>query len=150
MAEGRFFTAADDHDEHVHEDREGHETENFPVVLGSEVAQKTGLKLRDTFLTTHGLAHNSPESEQHQHAMEVVGILQPMNLPYNKGIFTNVEALWEAHGTVNGEITALMVTPLNYGGLMEMYQEINKDSRAQAALHGAVMGDLFSILHSHL
>ena len=69
-----------------------------------------------------------------------------MNLPYDKGIFTSLEALWEAHGTRDGEVTALMVTPANYGGLMEMYQEINQDSRAQAALPGAVMGDLFNIL----
>lgn len=141
LAEGSFFTEAEDHDHHGHD-----EEESFPVVLGSEVAHKTGLKLGDSFFTTHGLAHKSAESDQHQHAMKVVGILRPMNLPYDKGIFTSVEALWEPHGTTNGEVTALMVTPENYGGFMEMYQEINQDSRAQAALPGAVMGDLFNIL----
>lgn len=166
LAEGSFFTEAEDHihqDDHDHQDHleeasadhhdessataeHQHDDASFPVVLGAEAAQKTGLKLGDSFFTTHGLAHQSAESDQHQHAMEVVGILRPMNLPYDKGIFTSLEALWEAHGTRDGEVTALMVTPANYGGLMEMYQEINQDSRAQAALPGAVMGDLFNIL----
>lgn len=166
LAEGDFFTEAEGHihqDDHDHQDHleeasadhhdessapaeHQHDDASFPVVLGAEVAHKTGLKLGDSFFTTHGLAHQSAESDQHQHAMEVVGILRPMNLPYDKGIFTSLEALWEAHGTRDGEVTALMVTPVNYGELMEIYQEINQDSRAQAALPGAVMGDLFNIL----
>lgn len=143
LAEGHFFT--DENFAHESEEEE-HTEHNFPVVLGAEVARQSGLKIGDSFLSTHGLAHSSEDGEQHQHAMEVVGILKPMNLPYDKGIFTSVEAMWEAHGTSNGEITALMVTPVNYGGLMEVYQEINQDHRAQAALPGAVMGDLFNIL----
>lgn len=159
LAEGHFFADEsrqsvnqadhdEDHGEDHHQDHheDHHEDHHFPVVLGAEVARQSGLKLGDSFLSTHGLAHNGEEGEQHQHAMEVVGILQPMNLPYDKGIFTSVEAIWEAHASTDREISALMVTPVSYPGLMEVYQEINKDYRAQAALPGAVMADLFSIL----
>ncbi|MEA4845926.1 MAG: FtsX-like permease family protein [Clostridiaceae bacterium] len=127
LKEGRFFT------------------EEHEVVLGADVAGKLRLKIGDTFKASHGIV-KALEHDEHDEAYAVVGILKKMNMPYDSGIFTSIESVWEIHGNKSHDVTALMVTPKDYTGLMQMYQEINSGNEAQAAFPGAVMADIFDML----
>jgi putative ABC transport system permease protein len=134
LKEGNFFTG------------------NYQAVLGSEVAKHTGLKTGDTFKAAHGLFHNplSGEEDEHDENYVVTGILKPMYRPYDMGIFTSIDTIWEMHAghghEQGGDITALMVTPVDYTGLMRMYQETNQSGEAQAAFPGQVLGNVFRIM----
>ena len=75
------------------------------VVLGSTVAKLTGLKLGDTFASTHGLTETAGESS-HSHEdfkYTVVGILESTKTPNDTVIFTDIENLWHAHGLRHDE-----------------------------------------------
>lgn len=52
----------------------------------------------------------------------------------------------EIHDNESHDITALMVKPKDYVGLMQIYQEINTGGDAQAAFPGKVMTDVFDML----
>lgn len=70
------------------------------VVLGSTVAKVTGLKLGDTFKSSHGLTE-AGETSTHKHedfAYTVVGILEPTKTPNDTVLFTDIENLWHVHG----------------------------------------------------
>jgi putative ABC transport system permease protein len=143
-------------------------TGNYQAVIGSEAAKHTGLKIGDTFKAAHGLIHNPipGEEDEHDETYVVTGILKPMYRPYDMGIFTSIETIWEMHAghehegedeqehedeyehedEHEGDITAFMVTPLDYTGLMQMYQETNQSAEAQAAFPGQVLGNVFSIM----
>jgi putative ABC transport system permease protein len=134
-------------------------TDKYQAVIGSEVAKKSGLKTGDTFKATHGIVHNPlGEDNEHDESYVVTGVLKPMYRPYDMGIFTAIETIWEMHGHENedegehenedeheGDITALMVTPIDYTGLMQMYQETNQNNEAQAAFPGQVLANVFII-----
>lgn len=127
LKEGRFF-------------EEGQE-----AVVGAAVAKELGLSVGDTFSSLHGLTHNGTE-ESHSEEFTVVGILESMNRPYDTGIFVPIETTWESHGNSEEDVTALMVTPKDYSGLYQLYQEINNDVEAQAIFPGTVLGELFDML----
>lgn len=127
LKEGRFF--AGEHE----------------VVLGAAVARKLRLGLGTSFKASHGVV-DALEHAEHAEAYVVVGILETMNRPYDNGIFTSIESVWEIHDNKSRDVTALMVTPKDYIGLMQMYQEINSGKDAQAAFPGAVMADVFDML----
>lgn len=123
--------------------------EDYQAVIGSDVANSLGLKVGDTFEAVHGFLHNpmmAEGHEEHEKPYTVVGILKPMYRPYDMGIFTTIETVWEMHGEEEGDVTALMVTPHNYVGLMQMYQEMNNNTAVQAAFPGEVLGNVFSIM----
>ena len=115
--EDEHHDEAEDHDDEEDHDEEEHHDE-------SEVAE--------------GHHHHTPYT--------VVGILKRMHRPYDNGIFTPLESVWEMHGSEHHDVTAVMVTPKDYTGLYQMYQEINNGNEAQAALPGAVMGSIFDML----
>jgi len=125
-------------------------TGKYEAVIGSEAAKSLGLKTGDKFKATHGLytsLHNG--EDEHDESYVVAGVLKPMRRPYDMGIFTSIETVWEMHNHDNegeGDITALMVTPKDYVGLMQMYQETNSGSDAQAAFPGHVLGNVFNIM----
>lgn len=127
LKEGRFFSGE-------------HE-----VVLGAAVARKLKLGIGTSFKASHGVV-DALEHEEHAEAYVIVGILETMNRPYDNGIFTSIESVWEIHDNKSRDVTALMVTPKDYIGLMQMYQEINSGKDAQAAFPGAVMADVFDML----
>jgi putative ABC transport system permease protein len=61
----------------------------FTAVIGSTVAETTGLKVGSTFQPTHGA------SDGHQHdPFTVVGILKPTGTPNDRGVFINIEGFY--------------------------------------------------------
>ena len=68
----------------------------FEAVLGARMAQMTGMKVGDTFKTSHGMVE-IPGSKGHAQEYKVVGILQPVNGPYDQSILTDIQSIWQAH-----------------------------------------------------
>ena len=52
-------------------------SEKFEAVIGSEVGDRTGLKLGSKFKATHGQPAEGVEEDVHEHEWEVVGVLKP-------------------------------------------------------------------------
>jgi putative ABC transport system permease protein len=68
----------------------------FEAVLGSEVAQRTGLKIGEQFVGSHGIAE---AGEKHEHSpYTIVGVLRPSGSVLDRLVLTSVESVWEIHG----------------------------------------------------
>jgi len=68
------------------------------AVVGSFAAQKTGLKVGDTFNPYHGLAFD--ESTRHDDEYVVVGIMEPTNSPNDRVIWIPIEGIFRMGGHV--------------------------------------------------
>jgi putative ABC transport system permease protein len=65
------------------------------TTLGATVAQKTGLKVGDTFASNHGL---NTEGDEHDHAkFKVVGIFKPSNTVLDQLVVTATQSIWMVH-----------------------------------------------------
>ena len=69
---------------------------SFEVVAGSNVTQRLGLKVGDTFVSSHGLAASNAEAHD-EHPFTVKGILKPTGTVVDQLLITNLESIWEAH-----------------------------------------------------
>lgn len=120
----------------------------WEVVLGAEVAAKTGLKVGDTFASSHGL---DGEGETHDHSLfRVVGIWKPNQSVLDNVVVTSLQSVWmvHAHGgeMVTEDITAALIQFRSPMGLMTIPRNINANSRMQAALPAIEINRLFALL----
>ncbi len=70
----------------------------YEANIGADVAQSTGLKLGDTFLSTHGLDQEQNDEEHaHHHAYTVVGVFEKSGSVIDRLILTPIETIWHAH-----------------------------------------------------
>jgi len=78
---------------------DGHSFEKpFQVVLGSQVAKETGLRVGDTFISTHGLdVEQGDDDHDHQDPFRVVGIYKSSGTVIDNLILTQVESVWYVH-----------------------------------------------------
>jgi len=127
---------------------------SMEVVLGNTVAQQVGLKIGDTFLSTHGLVENSIDVHSDDR-LTVVGILKPTQKVIDRLIVSNLESIWDVHNhkdTVNNEhenhtehdcqhdhdeekeITSLLINFKSPRALLTFPRNINKQTTMQAAL----------------
>lgn len=69
------------------------------AVLGAEVARRTGARLGQKFIGSHGLVTGEEDGQGHDHApFETVGILAPSGTVLDRLILTSVESVWDVHG----------------------------------------------------
>jgi len=61
------------------------------VVIGASVAENTGLKIGDSFYTSHAVG------SEHHTSFIVVGILEETHTVYDSEIFTHLKSLWLVH-----------------------------------------------------
>lgn len=134
----------------------------FEAVLGAKTAGEQGLKTGDTFRSVHGLI---PGGESHNHAYRVVGVLKPVNGPYDQAILVPIESIWQAHehGQETGEaheeqagleelenqatghaVTAVMIKPKGYSEAMRLYQKFQRQTEAQMVFPAQVIVRLFA------
>ena len=73
------------------------------IVVGSQVASKTGLKIGSTFSGVHGLDDGGHSHDQDSYI--VVGILQPTKTILDRLLITSMESVWKLHGKSNGTMT---------------------------------------------
>jgi len=71
--------------------------QDMEATLGSQVADKTGLKVGDTFLGTHGEVQQGHVHEEHPYT--VVGVLDQTNTVLDNLVLTNVNSVWQVHST---------------------------------------------------
>jgi len=91
---GRFFAGLDAHE----------------AVIGSFVAQATGLRTGATFNPYHGLTYD--ESKRHNDQYTVAGVLQPTNSPSDRVIWIPLEGVFRMSGHVlRGEGTNYRAQP---------------------------------------
>ena len=67
----------------------------FEVVLGSGVARRTGLRLGEKIVLTHGILEEGHEHPEFDY--EVVGILEPTGTSHDRALFTDLESTWIIH-----------------------------------------------------
>ncbi|MFD0673161.1 ABC transporter permease [Cohnella sp. GCM10027633] len=129
----------------------------FEAVIGADVAKETGLKPGDTFNGAHGVAAAFEPDEHAAHPYTVVGVLSRVSAPSDRGIYVSMDSYWINHeheevGAAEheheekGGVTAALVKPKSYMGLMQLYQEINQGKDAQAVLPGQVLAKLFDMI----
>lgn len=84
---------------------------DYDACIGADVAKSTGLKLGDTFLSTHGLDQSENDEEHaHHHDYTVVGIYEPSGTVIDKLILTPVSTVWHAHEEGDEAIVSEKVT----------------------------------------
>jgi putative ABC transport system permease protein len=67
------------------------------AVIGAQVASKTGLKVGDSFVGTHGLAGGGEEHKLSPY--RVVGVLAASGLVLDRLVMTATESVWQVHET---------------------------------------------------
>ena len=70
--------------------------EPFEATLGAQVAARTGLRVGDGFVGSHGLAAGGPQHGEHPYT--VVGVLEPTASVLDRLVLTPVDSVWLAHG----------------------------------------------------
>lgn len=127
----------------------------FEVVLGSQVAAKTGLALGDAFYSAHGMVAGAGEHDEHP--FKVVGILTPSQSVLDGLILTAVESIWQVHAHAGEEeaaadaeqereLTALLVKFRSPMGMVMLPRQINQRTSMQAAIPAMEINRLFSLL----
>ena len=125
------------------------------VVLGAEVARRTGAALGARFAGSHGLVAGG---EVHAHApYTVVGILRPTGTVLDRLIVTPVASVWRVHETdpdephaqVNAaehEVTALLVRYASPLAAVSLPRWVNSQTRLQAAQPALESAKLFELV----
>ncbi|MBX3730622.1 MAG: ABC transporter permease [Candidatus Sumerlaeia bacterium] len=70
---------------------------DFEAVLGAEVARRTGMRVGDTFVGTHGLVALPGSEQHHEFPYTVVGILEATGSANDRAVFTTLESIWVVH-----------------------------------------------------
>ncbi|CAL2091003.1 putative ABC transport system permease protein [Tenacibaculum sp. 190524A05c] len=68
---------------------------SLDAVIGATVAEKLGLSVGDTFLSSHGLVEN--DIDVHNDKFTIVGILEPTYKVIDRLIVTKLESIWDVH-----------------------------------------------------
>ena len=132
---------------------------SMQVVLGAEVARRTGTALGARFAGSHGLMAGG---EVHAHApYTVVGILQPTGTVLDRLIVTPVASVWRVHETdpdephaqvnegeheAQHEITALLVRYASPLAAISLPRWVNSQTRLQAAQPALESAKLFELV----
>jgi putative ABC transport system permease protein len=70
---------------------------NFDVTLGAQVAKDLGLKLGDTFNSSHGFLDDEDLAHDDAHAFVVVGVLKPTGAVVDQLILCTTQSFWLVH-----------------------------------------------------
>ncbi|MCB0569897.1 MAG: FtsX-like permease family protein [Phaeodactylibacter sp.] len=72
------------------------------VTVGAAVAEKQGLKVGDTFHSSHGFGIDDDLVHAEARAFHVVGILKPSGSAIDQLILTNTQSIWAVHSHGGG------------------------------------------------
>jgi putative ABC transport system permease protein len=124
--------------------------DDFDVVLGSQVAELTGLQLGDAFAGTHGLVQMPGSEEHNDFPYRVSGILAPTGTAQDRAIFGTLRSVWIIHdkekklhaaiqGTANRaesplEVTAILIQLKARGLRLWVADEIRNKTAGMAAI----------------
>jgi len=74
---------------------------DFEVVLGSQTATESALKIGDRFHPSHGIGKGLTSDVHTNITYTVVGILKPSHSPYDRAAFATINSIWVTHDTAN-------------------------------------------------
>ncbi len=135
----------------------------FEAAVGAAAAAATGLKTGDRFVAEHGFVE-LPKELAHPHddnAYTVVGVMQPLEAPADRAIFTTLETAWIVHASgparrgsaerndtagKGSEITAVLVHGKGYGDVARLSAWLARRPDVQALFPGRVATQLLSYL----
>ncbi|GAB2766498.1 ABC transporter permease [Rhabdobacter roseus] len=147
--------------------------ETLEVTLGSRVAEATGLKIGDTFASSHGL---DAEGDAHDDVKyRVVGTFAPTGAVVDQLILTDLSSVWAIHeheeappagvkendpaheetmamlggaprSSEDKEVTSALIQFRNPMGLITLPRQINANTSMQSALPSIEIDRLFSLL----
>ncbi len=118
----------------------------FEAVVGANVARETGLKLGDTFVGTHGFVSSASAEVHEDLPYTVVGMLERSGSPNDRGIFCDLQSVWNAHDhgheedheeeghQHHEEITAALIKLASPALRFEFKDMVNRKYNAMAAV----------------
>jgi putative ABC transport system permease protein len=134
------------------------------AVIGAQAARIAGLKPGDSFSSAHGFvptlereAHN-PARPKAELKYTVVGVLNATGGPGDRGIYVDIQALWNDHGQLatspNGDtrqVTAVLYTPTRLGYVYQIASELERGKYlpgavAQGVFPGQTVGQLLDLM----
>ncbi len=123
-------------------------SKSLEIVIGAEIAEKTGLDVGAYFHGSHGF---DEAGESHDHAdYKVVGVLEKSGSPADRLLFCSTASVWEMHThegeASNPEITALLVRFSSPLGMVSLPRWINGKTSMQAALPAIEINRLIALL----
>lgn len=130
--------------------------EAMEVVIGAQVAQRTGLKVGSTFHGTHGEGDAGHVHDDMDY--KVIGILAPAGNVLDQLILTSVNSVWDIHAdhaeenanelteAPRREITALLVTFHSPMGIMSLPRRINANTSMQAVIPSLEINRLLNMM----
>jgi putative ABC transport system permease protein len=150
------------------------------VVLGAEVARRTGRKVGDTVQTEHGLDRSGGEGFKHD-PMRVVGVLAPTDTPVDRALYMSLEGFYHlkghSHGHAHGQAhpptdgnepahihqhehaaatadagrqVSAILVNAKPWKVLNLARRINQEPQAQAAIPAREIADLFDRLVGNL
>ena len=124
-------------------------TQPMEVLVGAEVAARTGLAPGKKFAGTHGLAEGG--GDHARQPFEVVGILKSTGAVVDRLILTRVDSIWTlhnepAHAAGERKITALLIQYSTPMAAATFPRRVNAVSGLQAAAPAMEITRLFALL----
>ncbi len=113
LTEGRYFEAP------------------LEAVIGSAVAEATGLRVGDQFASTHGMLEVRGVEVHEETPYTVVGIMQPSGTPNDRAIFCPLDSIWRVHEHEYG--TSSLTGGVSIGELQEPSGEADTNGDEPAA-----------------
>jgi putative ABC transport system permease protein len=140
----------------------------FEAVLGAQAARVAGLKFGDRFKAAHGV-QALIEADEHAKEFTVVGILEPTGGPGDRGIYVDIQTIWETHEenhatneasadthdtdqhNAEREVTAVLYTPKRLGYVYQVASQLESGKylpgvSSQAVFPGQTVGRLLDLL----
>ncbi len=143
----------------------GFDAQRKEAVIGSLVAQRTGLRVGSHFNPSHGVTHNEHDHHHHEDEYTVVGITKPTNSANDRVIWIPIDGIFRMEGHVlrgegrtytpkpgvpipdeHKEVSAVMLRFKHPMAGARLDATINRNGK-EATLAwpiAAVMGDLFN------
>ncbi|MDY3973161.1 MAG: FtsX-like permease family protein [Veillonella caviae] len=123
----------------------------FEAVIGVDVAARTGLKVGDTFYSTHG--HLAKGKSHEEHPFTVVGILDTTKGPYDQAVLTDIQSIWDLHGmktsaetNVKGPVTTILVEPMGYSQAYQLASSYTNRKDVQIVFPAQTIVQLFNLM----
>jgi len=122
---------------------------SMEVVLGSAVAEATGLSIGDEFEGSHGFDQEG--DHHHHHPFKVVGIYEASGTVLDELILCPTASLWDVHHQEGPkEITAALIRFKSPMANITLPRMVNEKTPMQAALPAIEVNRLFSLADSFL
>jgi putative ABC transport system permease protein len=145
----------------------------FEVVIGAEVAARTGATLGQRFVGSHGMGDGDKASKHEETPFIVTGRLAPTGTVIDRLILTRIESVWDVHGiahdasghhdgddhdhgaqahdaAVQGElapeVTALLVRFASPLAAVQLPNFINRQTQLQAAVPAVEVSRLLALV----